>query len=176
MICQDILHWQLQKRTDLERGYTVLLAFTGMAHFLFLKTLHLIVQRYTPEHPAIKQTCDSLLRLLYELPTEGPWYSSIHPAWCFVIACICVQREEDLDILVNYLDRIAGDNKSVSFKQWYMDAVNISENVDDCCSLVRRTQQWQRQEWENRDVQSQDPGWWERMAGNVDGEFVICLA
>ena len=42
-------------------------------------------------HLAVKQTCDSLLRWLYELPMEGPWYSSIHPAWCFVIGCICAQ-------------------------------------------------------------------------------------
>lgn len=59
---------------------------------------------------------------------EGPWYSSIHPAWCFVVGCICAQAEEDYNILVNYLDRIAGDNKSVSFslKQWYVNAVDIS--------------------------------------------------
>lgn len=111
----------------------------GYGSLLFPETPHPIVRRYTPEHPAIKQTCDSLLGWLYDLPTEGPWFSSIHPAWCFVIACICVQGEEKYDILVNYLDRIAGDNKSVNFTQWYMDAVNIFENVDDCCSLVRRT-------------------------------------
>ena len=136
----------------------------------------LILQRYTPEHPAIRQTCNSLLSSLYDLPTEGPWYSSIHPAWCFVVACICVRGEEDFDILVNHLDRIAGNNKSVSFTEWYMDAVDIFENVDDCCSLVRRTRHWQRQEWENRVVQGQDTGWWERMAESVEGECVICLA
>lgn len=148
----------------------------GYGSLLFPSTPHLTIRRYTPEHPAIKQTCLSLVRWLYDLPTEGPLYSSIHPAWCFVIACICVQGNEVYDTLVNYLDRIAGDNKSVSFAQWFMDAVNIFKNVDDCCSLVRRTRHWQRQEWENRDVLTQDTGWWERMVGNVEGELVICLA
>ena len=89
----------------------------GYGSLFFPETAHLIVRRYTPVHPAVKQTCNSLLRLLCDLPTERPWYSSIHPAWCFVIACICVQEEEDYDIPVNYLDHIAGDNKSVSFRK-----------------------------------------------------------
>ncbi|PVI06448.1 hypothetical protein DM02DRAFT_609645 [Periconia macrospinosa] len=116
---------------------------------------------YTPEHPDVKRTCCSLLHWLHKLPMEGPWYSSIHPAWCFVIACISVQAEEEYRVLVNSLDRIAGDNKS---------------NVEDVCSLVRRTRDWQCQEWGNRDVQDRDPGWWERMTEYVDGGFVICLA
>lgn len=37
MICQDILHCKLQKRTDLERDYTVWFAFTGMPHSYFLR-------------------------------------------------------------------------------------------------------------------------------------------
>ena len=93
-----------------------------------------------------------------------------------MIACIWVQGEEDYSILVSYLDRMAGDNKSVSFTERYMNAVNIPENADDCCSLVRRIRSWQRQEWENQGVQGQDTGWWERMARNVEGEFVVCLA
>lgn len=36
VICQDISHWELRKRIDLERSYTVLLGFTGMALFSFL--------------------------------------------------------------------------------------------------------------------------------------------
>ncbi|KAL9062393.1 MAG: hypothetical protein Q9161_009819 [Pseudevernia consocians] len=40
----------------------------------------------------------------------------------------------------------------------------------------RRIRSWQRQEWENQGVQGQDTGWWERMARNVEGEFVVCLA
>lgn len=114
MLCRDMLHWLLRKATDLELDYIVLVAFTGTTHVSFLEILILIFPSYAPEHPAIKEICKSLIRELKELPMEGPWYSSIHPAWCFVIACFCVQAEEDYSEIVRDLDCIAGDKKSVS--------------------------------------------------------------
>jgi hypothetical protein len=52
------------------------------------------------------------------------------------------------------------------------------ETVIDAYALVRMVRDWQGKEWESREMQSQEPGWWERMAVSVDGEvkIVICLA
>jgi hypothetical protein len=138
-----------------------------------------MVRSYGPEHPIVKQACASLIPRLYELPTEGPLYSSIHPAWCFWIACVCVQGLEDYTKLINTLDRIAGENKSVSFhSNNSLVAANIFENVDDLCTLVRWIRDWQAKEWKSLNTQSQEPRWWERMAEYVDPKMkvVICLA
>jgi hypothetical protein len=100
----------------------------------------------------MRETCRDLLKLLRNLPIEGRYYSSIHPAWCLVIACICVQADEDYDdLVINYMDRIAGENKSVRLPhtQQSTNTTDTSKNVDDCCSLVRRTRSWQHQEWAN---------------------------
>lgn len=117
---------------------------------MFFQVPFKLVHSYTPNHPAMRETCRNLLRLLRDLPIEGPYYSSIHPAWCLVIACICVRADKDYnDLVINYMDRIARGNKSVGLPhtQRRTNATNTSKNVDDCCSLVRRTRIWQHQEW-----------------------------
>jgi hypothetical protein len=136
-----------------------------------------MVQSYTPEHPAVKQSCASLLPELYGLRME--WFSSIYPSWCAVIACTCVQGVEDYTKLVNILDRVAGVDKSVSFhSNSDLDAADMFENVVDLCALVRMVRDWQGKEWESREMQSQEPRWWQRMAGHIDEKvkIVICLA
>lgn len=52
------------------------------------------------------------------------------------------------------------------------------ENVIDLCALVRMVRVWQGKEWESREMQGQEPRWWQRMTGHVDGKvkMVICLA
>jgi hypothetical protein len=107
---QGMLHFRLNRRISWQPGCTALLDFTGMSLVNLITQLN--VRSCSPEHPAIKQTCNSLLSMLHKLPTEGQCYSGIHLAWRFVIACICTQAQED-DWLVTCLDPIGGD-KSVS--------------------------------------------------------------
>jgi len=126
-----------------------------------------MVQSYTLGHPAVKQTCVLLLSGLYGLRME--WFSSIYPSWCAVIACTCVQGVEDWTKVVNTLDTVAGADKSISVRSnSNLGAADMFENVIDLCALVRMVRVWQGQE----------PRWWQRMAGHVDGtvKTVICLA
>jgi hypothetical protein len=52
------------------------------------------------------------------------------------------------------------------------------ENVIDLCALVRILRVWQGKEWVSREMQGQEPRWWQRMGGHIDGKvkMVICLA
>jgi hypothetical protein len=86
---------------------------------------------------------------------------------------------EDYTKLVNTLDCIAGENKSVSFhSNNSLGVANIFENVDDLCTLVRWIRDWQAKEWESLNLQGQEPRWWERMAEYLDPKMkvVVCLA
>jgi hypothetical protein len=72
-----------------------------------------MVQSYTPDHPAVEQTCALLLSELYRVRME--WFSSIYPSWCAVIACACVQGVKDWTKVVHVLDTVAGADKSLVF-------------------------------------------------------------
>jgi hypothetical protein len=51
--------------------------------------------------------------VLVSLPIEGEGYSGIHPAFCFVIACMCIESSEDFATLNNIMTEIGSGNKSV---------------------------------------------------------------
>lgn len=59
-----------------------------------------------------------------------------------------------------------------------ISVADMFENVIDLCALVRMVRVWQVKEWESREMQGQEPRWWQRMAGYIDGKVktVICLA
>jgi hypothetical protein len=54
-----------------------------------------------------------LIDVLVSLSIEGEGYSSIHPAFCFIIACMCIKRPEDFATLNNIMSEIGSGNKSV---------------------------------------------------------------
>lgn len=127
----------------------------------------------------VKQVLASLIHELYKLPTEGPLYTSIHPAWCFFMACVATQDKNVKLGLMSTLNYImgGGGKKSVSrHSDIYSDIANISENVNDVCTLVRWMWDWQVQD---QNIPGQKLGWWDRMTEHVEGNnsgHVICLA
>ncbi|KAF2211867.1 hypothetical protein CERZMDRAFT_97794 [Cercospora zeae-maydis SCOH1-5] len=107
---------------------------------------------YPPQHEQVTRKCELLQHQLHQLPIEGQWYSSIHPAWSFVIACVCVKEVQLFEDLFAIMARIAGENTS---------------NVDDCCGLVTRAKNWQSHRWGDKIMPLPDDGWWEDISRRI---------
>jgi hypothetical protein len=77
--------------------------------------------RYTPSHPYVRSICYRATRGLCELPADGDEYSGLHPAWCFLIACISTDdltEYENMCKILKYVsgvNNVSGVNTSVRF-------------------------------------------------------------
>jgi hypothetical protein len=71
--------------------------------------------RYTPSHPRVRSICYRATRGLCELPADGDGYSGLHPAWCFLIACISTDDLVEYENMCEILKYVGGVNKSVRF-------------------------------------------------------------
>jgi len=112
--------------------------------------------RYTPSHPRVRSICYRATRGLCELPADGDGYSGLHPAWCFLIACISTDDVVEYENMCEILKYVGGVNKS---------------NVLDLFTLVNWI--W---EWKNERVLI--VGWWEEMTEYLDlkmGGKLICV-
>lgn len=89
--------------------------------------LELSVSRQNPHDKSMKTTYSKLVVELSELPSSGPNYTGLHPAWCFVIACICTAEESDYAQLLCIFKVIGMRSKSVSRYSFFATVLTMTE-------------------------------------------------
>ncbi|KIV98320.1 hypothetical protein, variant 2 [Verruconis gallopava] len=143
---------QLLHEEDLQNPLVRTVATTTMEAYRLATRLYACGRLYRlfPTNPIIKQDTKLLVGHLESLPIEGEGYSGIHPAFCFIIACICIEEVEDFAKLHGIFERIGLANKS---------------NVLGLCKLLTWIWHWKitSRTWRE--------DWWEEQANMIDSKM-----
>ncbi|KIV98880.1 hypothetical protein, variant 3 [Verruconis gallopava] len=143
---------QFLREEDMQKPLVRTVATTTKEAYKLATKLYACGRLYkiSPTDPIIKEDTKLLVGLLESLPIEGDGYSGIHPAFCFIIACICTEEVEDFAKLYGIFERIGLSNKS---------------NVLGLCTLLTWIWHWKSSS------RTWGEDWWEELADMIDSKM-----